>query len=348
MNFSALYLSIKRLNEVVTLAPGSRIAGSIGLVPGLARLRPVGAYEDAIVRWMEVESPHTLGELLSKEIVTEGAFFTHLGPFYGRGVSKGGRRYTEGRSLKTVPTIWTNLDSWSEGRTIHLQAHPENYTTMSATGELSGRKRLFVLGRITDASGSCLTAQAYAIGHIYQYDHGNTLLAPEIDRLPWQMEVFPGMIDSFALTDNEAAPTSAELEMLLTTPESDIKTAFAEIIGECFVQKDWGGERSDLVSTQLRWQGQQYSAAFLFKGPAKPKPMTVADLGKNGDQISRLYSEPADFLVLQHCHSVTSAVRDHMRAFATRIGQLRYFAIVDGADTVRILRRHSKLGFGVN
>ena len=59
------------------------------------------------------------------------------------------------------------------------------------------------------------------------------------------------------------------------------------------------------------------------KGRAKPKKLTVADLGKNGDQISRLFSEPSDLVVLQHCDRVTSAVRDHMCAFATRIGRLR-------------------------
>jgi hypothetical protein len=35
-----------------------------------------------------------------------------------------------------------------------------------------------------------------------------------------------------------------------------------------------------------------------------------------------------------------------MRAFATRIGQLRPFSIIDGADTVRILKAFGKLGFG--
>jgi hypothetical protein len=97
---------------------------------------------------------------------------------------------------------------------------------------------------------------------------------------------------------------------------------------------------------QIRIAGQQLSAAFAFKGPAKPRPLTVADLGKNGDQISRLFAEPCDFVVLQHCHNVTAAVRDPMRAFATRIGRLRPFCIIDGADTVRILRAYGKLEFG--
>jgi excisionase family DNA binding protein len=48
----------------------------------------------------------------------------------------------------------------------------------------------------------------------------------------------------------------------------------------------------------------------------------------------------------RHCHAVTSAVRDHMRAFATCIGWLRPFCVIDGADTIRILKAYGRLGFG--
>ncbi len=159
------------------------------------------------------------------------------------------------------------------------------------------------------------------------------------------MEVFPSLVDNFAAEANEDMPTATELARIQRIPESDVKVAFASIIGEPFVHKDWGGEQSDLVSTRVRIHGQTVVTAFVFKGPAKARKLTVADLGKNGDQISRLFSEPSDFVVLQHCHFVTSAVRDHMRAFATRIGRLRPFCIIDGADTVRIFKAYEKLGF---
>jgi hypothetical protein len=67
------------------------------------------------------------------------------------------------------------------------------------------------------------------------------------------------------------------------------------------VPKDWSGEQSDLFISALKVDGEPYAAAFAFKGPAKFKPMTLAELGKNGDQVVRLYAEPADILVLQHC-----------------------------------------------
>ena len=54
-------------------------------------------------------------------------------------------------------------------------------------------------------------------------------------------------------------------------------TPLAEIVSEPFVPKDWGGERSDLRSTRLTIEGRPCAAAFMFKGPAKFKPLTVAD-----------------------------------------------------------------------
>ncbi|WP_131116381.1 hypothetical protein [Lichenihabitans psoromatis] len=74
--------------------------------------------------------------------------------------------------------------------------------------------------------------------------------------------------------------------------------------------------------------------------------MTLADLGKNGDQIDRLFSEPADLMVLQHCNEITSPVRAMMRAYATRMGQLKTYCIINGFDTLRILNAYEKCGLG--
>jgi hypothetical protein len=90
--------------------------------------------------------------------------------------------------------------------------------------------------------------------------------------------------------------------------------------------------------------GERISTAFAFKGPAKFHPMTNADLGKNGDQINRLFAEPARLLVLQHCHQITSPVRDTMRAFAQQMGNPRLFCLIDGYDTLRVLKAYGKCG----
>lgn len=328
LNLSALYLSQKRLNEVLDRSRLPAVARMYPLsdpeMSGSRRNTIIGAYEDAAVDWLTAAKLSTLGELMAKGRLTQGAFFTHIGAFNGKGISEAPGRFRKGLPLKTEPVLWTKLDSFREGLTLTVQAHPENYTSNSASVEISGKKRLLLVGRLTECETDDLRAQAYIVGHLHEEPRKGMPSVDHFNRLAWHMEVFPLQLDNFSACAAEKAPTSAELKKILSTPEAEVKAAFAAIVGEPFVPKDWGGEKSDLVSTQVRLEGQPVSTAFAFKGPAKSKPLTVADLGKNGDQISRLFSEPSDLVILQHCDAVTSAVRDHMRAFATRIGQLRH------------------------
>lgn len=156
---------------------------------------------------------------------------------------------------------------------------------------------------------------------------------------------FPSCFDQFSkIRDAKFKRHKSHLDALRDIPETEVKQAFAKIINEPTVPKDWGGEQSDLFTSQILVLGKQLSAAFAFKGPAKFHPMTMADLGKNGDQISRLYMEPADILILQHCHEITPPVRTMMRAFANQLGNLRQYCIIDGYDTYRILRAYEKCG----
>ncbi len=76
---------------------------------------------------------------------------------------------------------------------------------------------------------------------------------------------------------------------------------------------------------------------WLYRGPAKFAPMTVAMLGKNGDQLERLARTAADILVLQHCHEITPAVISSLRAHASDYRNPRRYLIIDGYDTLKIL-----------
>ena len=349
LNISALFLSQKRLNEVLdrtSLAATARLFSlSTPENSGLHRTSVIVEYEEAAIQWLSRANFPSLGQLITEQRIKQGIFFTHLGPFFGRGILEGIDRHSRGLPLKRDARLLAKLDNFVPGMTLTMQVHPENYTTASAPGEMSGKKTLFMAGRITDCESSDIQAQAYVIGHLHEEPRQGTPNVDRFGRLPWRMEVFPAQIDNFAAAAQVKQPTSSELTRLQSTDESDVKDAFASIAGEPFVPKDWAGEKSDLSTTQLRIGGQQVVTAFAFKGRSKAKKMTVADLGKNGDQISRLFSEPCDLVVLQHCHEVTSAVRDHMRAFATRIGHLRPFCIIDGADTVRIMKAYGKLAF---
>jgi hypothetical protein len=140
-----------------------------------------------------------------------------------------------------------------------------------------------------------------------------------------------------------AAPAKADLDVLKAVPEKKIKQAFAEIISESEVPKDWGGEQFDLWTTVMSVEGQRLRAAIALKGPARFRPMTIASLGKNGDQIDRLAQTAADLMVVQHCHTMTATVVNMLKAYASNFRDPKRFMLIDGLDTIRILRHFGYL-----
>ena len=133
------------------------------------------------------------------------------------------------------------------------------------------------------------------------------------------------------------------LRKISAKPESEVKSAFAAILGEPFTQRDWGGETSDLYTSQVQIDDHQTSSAWLLKGPGHRGPMTIAALGKRGDQIDRLFGEPAELLVLQHHREIRSAVINMMEVYANDLRKPRRYMVLDGADTARILTAYGHL-----
>lgn len=171
------------------------------------------------------------------------------------------------------------------------------------------------------------------------------LPTPEFDdlQLADPLRLYPSLIDQFADVDFSSRLTKADLTVLKDVPEETVKRAFAEILGEPDVPKDWGGEQYDLWTTHLFVERQMLTAAVMFKGPAKFSPMTIKSLGEQGDQIDRLADTPADVLVVQHCHSITSRVANMLRAYASDFRRPRRYLLIDGYDTIRILRHFGRL-----
>lgn len=58
--------------------------------------------------------------------------------------------------------------------------------------------------------------------------------------------------------------------------------------------------------------------------------MTVRALGKLRDRIVRLFSEPAELLVLHHCHQITPSVVGMMEAYAHDLRNPHKYMIIDG------------------
>jgi hypothetical protein len=300
--------------------------------------------KNAVVEWMRANSPSPLEVLLAEQKLKSGALFTHHSNFFFPGFSKVAEARRKNKPVK--PAIaYSKLGKWRPGGKLEFEFHHEHLTSNSSWSELSGQKRSFVLGVVTDLQGVKIKCVPYVIANIVD---PSSPLQGYAGLWHNHLEIHVSQIDSFAKVQMiQERSTKASLEPLRTISEADVKSAFAEIIGEPTIPKDWGGESSDLFSTRVMLDGQRISTAFLLKGPAKFHPMTPADLGKNGDQIGRLFDEPADLLVLQHCHEVTLPVRKQMRAYAQQMGRPRRFCIIDGYDTLRILRAYGKCGFPI-
>eukprot|EP00456_Euglypha_rotunda_P048838 TRINITY_DN3914_c0_g1_i7.p1 TRINITY_DN3914_c0_g1~~TRINITY_DN3914_c0_g1_i7.p1 ORF type:complete len:365 (+),score=39.33 TRINITY_DN3914_c0_g1_i7:573-1667(+) len=342
------YLNKRRIIELigggtipVPVQPGT---------PGTAnefrrRLDEMGAFKDAIGAWMRGSKPPTLGQLLLADTARPGAIFTHFTNWYFKGVPQMFDAMNRGGLLPKPALAYAKLDGFQAGLRVECRFHGEHMTSGSSWSELSGQKPMLILGLITNVTNGLIESIPYVIANLLP----NFFFKPtSVIGKHWtnKLEVFVDLIDNFDRVRSVRAPSSIRgLEPLKNISERAIKESFAQIIGEPDVPKDWGGERSDLVSNRVMIDGARISTAFAFKGPAQFREMTLAQLGKNGDQIDRLFSEPADLLILQHCHKVAPSVRSTMRAYAQQMGRPRLFCIIDGYDTVRVLRAYSKCGF---
>lgn len=123
--------------------------------------------------------------------------------------------------------------------------------------------------------------------------------------------------------------------------ESATKKGFQGLLGETGTFKDWGGEKNDLWSTRLLIGRTRHAAAFAFKGPGQSGKLTPAKMGKNGDQIGRLFRSAASVFLVQYWNQIDESVIEYMTALATvqslATGKMIYYGVIDGADTARVV-----------
>jgi hypothetical protein len=138
-------------------------------------------------------------------------------------------------------------------------------------------------------------------------------------------------IDSFHEV-RKVSPHDVDKLVPLTIPESSIKRSLAQILGEPFVPKDWGGETADLFTSYVVYQNKRLAAGFLLKGPAVKGTLTIRQLGKNGDQVVRLTSNSLDLYAVQFVGPIAQTVVDHLDAQVYQAAQMakrdRYYYLV--------------------
>ncbi len=128
--------------------------------------------------------------------------------------------------------------------------------------------------------------------------------------------------------------------------ESKFKEGIQRIVGEQGKFKDWGGETSDLWTTRVRHRGVRLAAAFAFKGPGMKGVLVPGKLGKNGDQIQRLFVEDADIFFVQYVGQIAPTVIQQMAVFAQAkslsTGRKIHYGVMDGEDSARIVAAYPK------
>jgi hypothetical protein len=144
-------------------------------------------------------------------------------------------------------------------------------------------------------------------------------------------------VESFAAVRQTAATSSQGLSNLR---EERVKRFLQRVIGETYAFKDWGGERNDLYTNKLRFRGKRRAAAFALKGRATTGPLTPKKMGKNGDQLGRLFASGAQLFFVVYHSKIDEAVIQQMHAFALgrALGGARvYYCVIDGDDLARLV-----------
>lgn len=143
-------------------------------------------------------------------------------------------------------------------------------------------------------------------------------------------------IDAFAAVRNVADPTPRQ-----PLPETVFKRGVQQVIGEEGTFSDWGGESNDLFTTRLDLIGKRRIGAFAFKGPGTSGKLTPGKMGKNGDQIQRLFQGPAEVFLVQYHGQIDQAVLDLMAQLAmaksVSDGREVWYGVIDGRDTRRLI-----------
>ncbi len=244
-----------------------------------------------------------------------------------------GEKADQARMRGNIPVGDLTLEVESKLYTEHLYSN-------SSANFLRNKRRALVVGHF-ELNGTCAEVHPIIIGDmIFSYPSG----FPQ----SWEngLRLYPSEIDCFQGMAKAQTVTATHMKELRMLSEDTVKHALAEIIGEPFVQRDWGGEKSDLQTNNLRIGGKPASAAFLLKGPAVPGELHPDNLGKRGDQLVRLFDEPADILIVQHCNKIANTIVRQAEALTADAARPRRYCIIDGADTYRILKAYGKLGAG--
>lgn len=154
---------------------------------------------------------------------------------------------------------------------------------------------------------------------------------------PQAKQIFIDDIDSF---ERIRLVKKGDISLVKGFEERKINRGISRILGQPD-KKDWGGERNDIFSTSVKFAGKRIASAFALKGKGTKGALTPKKMGKNGDQISRLFEGTAEVHFVVYNDTVEESIHDSMQAHAISkaLGREKtiYFCIVDGSDLARLV-----------
>lgn len=256
------------------------------------------------------------------------------GVFSFSGAAEASRREQKGKPPKNA-TLRGNISLATAKYEMFGEISSAHFFSDTSVGVLKGKKRMLVAGHF-EFNGERAEVFPYIIGEEIE---GAVLPMP----IATSIRIYPQQIDQFSRIGQRPQPTAADLRAIGSMPEAAVKQAFADIIGEPYVSKDWGGEKSDLQTARLTIDDKPTSAAFIFKGPSVPDPLHPGNMGKRGDQLIRAFEEPVDPIVVQHCNKIENTVVRVTESLAYDPRRPRRYCIIDGAETAHILSAYGKL-----
>jgi len=270
----------------------------------------------------------TLEDLHFEGTLVEGVAFIYNGHVTGKGFAM--------TNKTSALRLTEKLDGPHAGKQLVIDFSKNGLVNDTAYSRLSGSTRLFIFGYVANMDGATIRAVPFAIGDLIENASPiPSLFLRTLELPPEEIEQFQGVADAWL-------PSKAAFNRMATVPEKTVKELICTLLGEHSVPNDWGGEESDVFSANLLVNGQRRTAAFLLKGPAQFHSMKPTDLGKNGDQLYRLFNIPAQIYVVQHCHAIGAAVRKQAEAFALArsFTQPCQIVFMDGITTARLLKKH--------
>lgn len=165
---------------------------------------------------------------------------------------------------------------------------------------------------------------------------------------PQVKQLYVDDIDSFNKVQCiKRADTSAVKKM----SERTINTGICRVLNQR-EKEDWAGERNDIYTNKIILKNSRKSAAFALKGKAIKTKLVPAKMGKNGDQIQRLFETVADIYFVVHNREIDDRVVDLMQTHAIEnsVGNNNrvFFCVIDGDDLARLAMAYPKeFGFDI-